>query len=76
MFEDFFNSLNELSKTNKIILAIDEFQQIANINDVKLDAMMRKIYPRKKQNISLYIFRFKTTSFNFTFLNIKHHFMN
>ena len=42
MFEEFFNSLNELSKTNKIILSIDEFQQIANITDVKLDAMMRK----------------------------------
>ena len=54
MFEDFFNSLNELSKTNKIILAIDEFQQIANITDVKLDAMMRK-YIQEKQNIS-YIF--------------------
>lgn len=54
MFEDFFNSLNELSKTNKIILAIDEFQQIANITDVNLDAMMRK-YIQEKQNIS-YIF--------------------
>ena len=54
MFEEFFNSLNELSKTNKIILAIDEFQQIANITDVKLDAMMRK-YIQEKQNIS-YIF--------------------
>ena len=54
MFEDFFNSLNELSKTNKIILAIDEFQQIANITDVKLDAMMRK-YIQEKHNIS-YIF--------------------
>lgn len=54
MFEDFFNSLNELSKTNKIILAIDEFQQIANITDVNLDAMMRK-YIQERQNIS-YIF--------------------
>jgi len=54
MMEDFFNSLNELSKTNKIILAIDEFQQIANITDVKLDAMMRK-HIQERQNIS-YIF--------------------
>ena len=54
MIEDFFNSLEQLSKTSKIIIAIDEFQQIANITDVKLDAMMRK-YIQEKQNIS-YIF--------------------
>jgi hypothetical protein len=54
MMEDFFYSLNELSKTNKIILAIDEFQQIANITEVKLDALMRK-HIQKRKNIS-YIF--------------------
>ncbi|OIP56979.1 MAG: AAA family ATPase [Helicobacteraceae bacterium CG2_30_36_10] len=54
MMEDFFNSLHELSKTNKIILAIDEFQQIANITDVKLDAMMRK-HIQERENIS-YVF--------------------
>ncbi len=54
MMEDFFYSLNELSKTNKIILAIDEFQQIANITDVKLDAILRK-YIQERENIS-YIF--------------------
>lgn len=54
MIEDFFYSLNELSKTNKIILAIDEFQQIANITDVKLDAILRK-YIQERNNIS-YIF--------------------
>lgn len=54
MLDDFFFSLNELSKTEKIILAIDEFQQIATINDVKLDAILRK-YIQDRQNIS-YIF--------------------
>ncbi|QOG12608.1 AAA family ATPase [Arcobacter sp. FWKO B] len=54
MMEDFFHSLNELSKTNKIIVAIDEFQQIASITDVKLDAMMRT-YIQERQNIS-YVF--------------------
>jgi len=54
MMEDFFSSLNELSKTNKIVLAIDEFQQIANITDVKIDALMRKNIQERK-NIS-YIF--------------------
>lgn len=54
MLEDFFGSLSELSKTQQIILAIDEFQQIATITDVKLDAILRK-YIQERQNIS-YIF--------------------
>ncbi|MDX9814338.1 MAG: ATP-binding protein [Sulfurimonas sp.] len=54
MMEEFFNSLNELSKTSKIILAIDEFQQIAKITDVNLDAILRK-YIQNRSNIS-YIF--------------------
>jgi len=54
MIEDFFNAINELCKKNKIIIAIDEFQQIANITDIKLDAMLRK-YIQQRDNIS-YIF--------------------
>lgn len=54
MMEDFFNSITELSKTNKIILAIDEFQQIATISDIKLDAILRKNI-QERENIS-YIF--------------------
>ena len=54
MIEDFFNSLEQLSKTSKIIIAIDEFQQIANITDVKIDAILRK-YIQNRTNIS-YIF--------------------
>ena len=54
MIEDFFNALNELSKKHKIIIAIDEFQQIVNITDVKLDALLRK-YIQNRKNIS-YIF--------------------
>lgn len=54
MMEDFFNSLNELSKTKQIILAIDEFQQIATIKDIKLDAFLRT-YIQNRENIS-YIF--------------------
>lgn len=54
MIDEFFTSLNELSKNSKIILAIDEFQQIANITDVKLDAILRK-YIQNRKNIS-YIF--------------------
>jgi len=54
MMEDFFNSLNELCKTKQIIITIDEFQQIATINDIKLDAYLRQ-YIQERKNIS-YIF--------------------
>ncbi len=42
MIDDFFHTLDELSKKQQIVLAIDEFQQIATITDVKLDALLRK----------------------------------
>lgn len=42
MMEDFFLALNTLSKEKQIVFAIDEFQQIALISDVKLDALLRK----------------------------------
>ncbi|WP_428738197.1 AAA family ATPase [Sulfurimonas sp.] len=54
MMEDFFSSLNELAQKKQIILAIDEFQQIATIKDVKLDAYLRT-YVQNRENIS-YIF--------------------
>jgi AAA+ ATPase superfamily predicted ATPase len=54
MIEDFFGAILELSKKNKIIIAIDEFQQISTIKDVKLDAILRK-YIQERQNTS-YIF--------------------
>lgn len=54
MMEDFFYSLNELSKKNSIILAIDEFQQISTITDIKLDALLRT-HIQERKNIS-YIF--------------------
>jgi len=54
MVEEFFSSLDTLSKKSKVILAIDEFQQIANITDVKLDAILRR-YIQNRSNIS-YIF--------------------
>lgn len=54
MMEDFFLSINELSKTHKIIVAIDEFQEISNIKDIKLDSFLRKQI-QERDNIS-YIF--------------------
>ena len=54
MMEDFFNTLKELSKKQQIVVAIDEFQQIANITDIKLDAYLRN-YIQNRTNIS-YVF--------------------
>jgi AAA+ ATPase superfamily predicted ATPase len=54
MMEEFFNSIEILSKEKKIIIAIDEFQQIANLTDIKLDAFLRK-YIQTRTNTS-YIF--------------------
>lgn len=54
MMDDFFNSLEELSKTKQIVLAMDEFQQIAAIKDIKLDAFLRT-YIQNRKNIS-YVF--------------------
>lgn len=54
MIEDFFNSLFELSKKQKIVLAIDEFQQISTLRDTKIDAKLRK-YIQENKSIS-YIF--------------------
>ena len=54
MMEDFFYTIRELSKESQVIIAIDEFQQIATITDVKLDAMLRKEM-QQRENIS-YLF--------------------
>ncbi len=52
--EEIFLSLFELSKTKKVILAIDEFQQIALFKEERIDATLRK-YIQEDYNIS-YIF--------------------
>ena len=54
MMEEFFSSIDKISKKQKVIIAIDEFQEIANIKDLKLDAIIRK-YIQERDNIS-YIF--------------------
>lgn len=51
MIEDFFLALSLLSKDKQIVFAIDEFQQISLINDIKLDALLRK-HIQTLQNIS------------------------
>ncbi len=63
MMEDFFNAILELSKSQKIVLAIDEFQQIATIKNAKIDAKLRE-YMQTKQNIS------------YVFLGSKRHMLN
>lgn len=54
LMEDAFKVLFELSKDKKVVLAIDEFQQVSTIKDIKIDAILRK-YIQKSENIS-YIF--------------------
>jgi len=63
ILEDFFNSINELSKKQKVVIAIDEFQQISTIKDKKIDATFRK-YMQNSENIS------------FIFLGSKRHTLN
>lgn len=41
MFEDFFHSLFQLAQKQPVALAIDEFQQIATVKDVRIDAILR-----------------------------------
>ncbi|PHR73097.1 MAG: AAA family ATPase [Arcobacter sp.] len=56
LLEDFFQSIFDISKNKKIVLAIDEFQQISTIKNKKIDALFRKyVQDEKSANIS-YIF--------------------
>ncbi len=56
LLEDFFESLYTISKDKKIVIAIDEFQQISTIKDKKIDALFRKyVQDKRSKNIS-YIF--------------------
>ncbi len=54
MMDDFFGAVKSLSQNKKMIIAIDEFQQITTIKDTKIDAMLRK-YIQERENIS-YLF--------------------
>lgn len=63
LIEEFFTALFEMSKSKKIILAIDEFQQISTIKNVKIDALLRK-YIQQPYKIS------------YVFLGSKRHILN
>lgn len=54
LMEDSFNALFKMAQDKNVVLAIDEFQQISNIKDIKIDAVLRK-YMQEANNIS-YIF--------------------
>ncbi len=54
LIEDSFSALFKMAKDKNVVLAIDEFQQISNIKDVKIDAILRK-YMQESNNMS-YIF--------------------
>ncbi|RLA83124.1 MAG: ATP-binding protein [Epsilonproteobacteria bacterium] len=56
LLEDFFESIFTIAKEKKIVIAIDEFQQISTIKDKKIDALFRKyVQSKQSKNIS-YIF--------------------
>ena len=56
LLEDFFESIYTISKDKKIVIAIDEFQQISTIKEKKIDALFRKyVQDKRSKNIS-YIF--------------------
>jgi len=54
MLQDFFNTIYKLSEKQKVVVAIDEFQQVSTISGIKIDAKLRK-YMQESKNIS-YIF--------------------
>ncbi|MDO5045491.1 AAA family ATPase [Campylobacter sp.] len=49
--DDLFYMLDEISKDKKVVFIIDEFQQIAEFEDLKIDAKLRKFMQTSK-NIS------------------------
>lgn len=55
MIEDFFSSIKTLSKEKNVIVVLDEFQQITEIKDIKLDAVLRKYIQERGERIS-YLF--------------------
>ena len=48
---DFCMSREQISSERKVVFAIDEFQQVSLIGDIKIDALLRK-YMQKTQNVS------------------------
>ncbi|WP_294961460.1 ATP-binding protein [Sulfurimonas sp.] len=51
--EDAFNALFLMSEKQKLVVAIDEFQQVSLIENVKIDALLRK-YMQENKKISYF----------------------
>lgn len=49
MIEEFFSTLFTLSQSKNVVLCIDGFQEILTIDDVKIDAILRKYMQENKQ---------------------------
>ena len=56
LLEDFFETLFSISLNKKIVLAIDEFQQVSTIKNKKIDALFRKYVQNEKSTNISYIF--------------------
>jgi AAA+ ATPase superfamily predicted ATPase len=54
MLEDFFTTLYHFAEKQKVVLAIDEFQQISTVRDAKIAATLRK-YIQENREIA-YVF--------------------
>jgi len=55
MMEDFFSTVTALSKEKNVIIALDEFQQIAELKKDKIDALLRSYIQNRGEQVS-YIF--------------------
>lgn len=55
MMEDFFASVTALSKEKNVVVALDEFQQIAELKKDKIDALLRGYIQNRGERVS-YIF--------------------
>ena len=52
MMQDFFAAIQGLSEKQPVVIAIDDFQQIAHIKDTHLDAYLRKFIQERNTNVS------------------------
>lgn len=66
MFEDAFAIITSLTQKQKVVLAIDEFQQVAEITSHKIDAALRE-YLQNAQNLSVIFLGSKRHTLNSLF---------
>jgi len=68
LIEDSFAALFKLTKEKKVVLAIDDIQQISNMKDINIAAVLRK-YIQESNNISYIFIGSKGNALNSMFTN-------